>query len=417
MKFINSLEWAQKKDQNDPLIRFSEYFYKPKGIYFSGNSLGLQPKQVEKYVLNELESWRNNAVEGHFLGDRSWLGYHNLLNDSLARLVGAKKTEVVAMNQLTVNLQLMLTSFLNPTAARPLVLVEENIFPSDYYALQSQLRLKGFDSASSIIKIKSSGNKLYLTTEDIVLAIEEYKNKACLILLGGVDYLTGSTYDFTSIASVARENEIMFGLDLAHAIGNIPLSLNDWGVDFAVWCSYKYLNSGPGGVGGGYVHEKYHHDFKWDRLTGWWGHQEKSRFKMQLEFEPFNTAEAWQLSNAPILSMAAHRASLDIFDQTSMKNLRAKSIILTGYLEFLIKGLSKNRVRIITPENCTQRGCQLSLQFSNGSEKVIDFLKERNITVDSRRFEDNILVRVAPVPLYNSFEEVYYFGRSLEEGI
>ena len=383
-------------DAQDPLGAFRDRFHVPKDvIYLSGHSLGLQPRSVRAYVERELEDWANLGVEGHFHARNPWMPYHKLLSEKMARIVGASADEVVMMNSLTVNLHLMMVSFYRPTATRSKILIEKGAFPSDQYAVKSQIRYHGFDPQASLLEIAGS---------DLLNTIEVEGNSIALVLPGGVNYSTGEFYDLEAITDAARAKGCVVGFDLAHAAGNVPLKLHDWGPDFAVWCTYKYLNSGPGSVGGCFVHQRHARDWHLPRLAGWWGHDEEARFRMEPDFRPMAGAEGWQLRNPSILSLAAVRASLDVFDEAGMGRLRAKSEALTGYLEYLITSGSN----IITPSDPRRRGAQLSIRIPGGRQSICDQLAAQGIICDWR--EPDIL-RVAPVPLYNSFADVFHFAQ------
>lgn len=416
MTFENSLAFARALDKKDPLKKFRNRFFIPKvsgkeSIYLCGNSLGLQPKTVEQQLKIELNDWRKLGVEGHHHGKRPWLYYHHFFSKSVAKLVGAKPAEVVVMNQLTVNLNLLLISFYRPQGRKTKILIEADEFPSDYYAFEQQIKLHGLNPAECIIEVMPREGEVTLRTEDIIAKIEAHKDELALVMLSAVNYYTGQFFELQKIASTARAHNVTFGVDLAHAIGNVELKLHSWGIDFATWCSYKYLNSGPGGVSGIYVHEKYANRPDLPRLAGWWGNDEKTRFKMRenKHFVPQAGAAGWQISNAPVLSMAAHRSSLDIFDEVGMKALRQKSELLTGYLEFLI-GKGNKHFRIITPTDKKQRGCQLSIQTLSNGKKLFQKISKAGVIADWR---DPDVIRVAPVPLYNSFEDVYNFAKLL----
>lgn len=415
MKFENSRAFAKKLDRQDALKTFRKKFLIPKHkgkpvIYFTGNSLGLQPAPTKKFISEELEDWAAQGVEGHLNARRPWLYYHKFFKKALAGLVGAKPVEVTAMNQLTVNLHLMMVSFYKPTAQRFKLLVERGAFSSDQYAVESQVHYHGLNPDDAIIELHPRPGEYTLRTEDIVQTITDHANQLALVLLGGVQYYTGQFFNIRQITEAAHRAGAYAGFDLAHAIGNVPLSLHKDNVDFAVWCSYKYLNSGPGGVAGVFVHERHVKNFDLPRFAGWWGHDEAERFKMRKGFKPMPGADGWQLSNFPVLSGAAQLASLEIFQQAGMKRLRKKSLLLTGYLEFLLQRLdpSKNQFTIITPSNPDERGCQLSILMKNNGKKVFDKLTSSGITADWREPD---VIRVAPVPLYNTFEEVFMFAR------
>jgi kynureninase len=414
-------QYAQQADANDPLRHFRNQFYFPRFrgrnvVYFCGNSLGLQPKSALSYLMQEMEDWKNLGVEGHFHGRNPWFEYHKFVSPKAAPLVGAKEIEVVVMNSLTVNLHLMLISFYRPTAQRYKIMVEAGAFPSDYYAVESQLRLRGFSPESAMVELVPRAGEQTLRTEDILAAIEKEGDSLALVLLGGVNYYTGQFFDLKRITEKAHQVGAKAGYDLAHAAGNVPLSLHEWQVDFAVWCTYKYLNSGAGGTSGVFVHEKYAQDASLHRLAGWWGHDEKKRFQMQKGFIPMQGAAGWQLSNAQILPMAVHWASLEIFEQAGMDRLRQKSIALTAYAEFLIQQFNqeqdKIKIQIITPAEKEARGCQLSLVVAQKGKDLHQFLTENGVVADWREPD---VIRIAPVPLYNSFEDVYDFYQLLQQ--
>jgi kynureninase len=429
MKYEFSESFAQEMDQQDSLKGFRDKFYIPKSpdgkekIYFCGNSLGLQPKNVHEYVIQELEDWARLGVEGHFKAKNPWMPYHEFLTEQMAEVVGAKPIEVVVMNSLTVNLHLLMVSFYRPTSQRHKIIIESFAFPSDRYAVESQIKFHGFDPKDSLIILKPRKGETILKTEDIVRTIYEHGESVALILLGGVNYYTGQAFNFAEITKAGHEVKAVVGFDLAHAAGNLELKLHDWNVDFAVWCCYKYLNGGPGAVGGAFVHENHAEKFDLPRFAGWWGHDKKTRFLMPDEFKPIAGAEGWQVSNPPILQMAALRASLEIFHQAQMSRLREKSIRLTGYLEFLINQVAGEKVEIITPKNPEERGCQLSIRVRNeenlrsGSvlnidRKLFEKLLQCGIVADWREPD---VIRIAPVPLYNTFTDVFHFARVLKE--
>ena len=419
MHYSNNPEFAVHADNNDPLKDFRDQFFFPeingkKALYFTGNSLGLQPKNTAKNLQNELDDWAKFGVEGHFHARNPWFSYHEWFASPLSRIVGSLPTEVVAMNQLTVNLHLLMVSFYRPTQERFKILCEARAFPSDQYALESQVRFHGFDPEEAIIEIVPRPGEFCLREEDILEAIDTHAEELALVMLGGVNYVTGQFFDLAGIAEASKAVGAMVGFDLAHAVGNVPLQLHRWGVDFACWCSYKYLNSGPGGVGGIFVHQK-HHNLDWPRFAGWWGHNKEERFKMEKHFQPILSAESWQMSNAPVLSMAAHKASLEIFEKTDMLQLREKSLQLTGYMEFLLneisvalkaKGHSEKSISIITPADPAKRGCQLSVVANGFGKKLHGELMQNGVVSDWR--EPNV-IRFAPVPLYNSFRDVFDF--------
>jgi kynureninase len=413
MKFENALSFARKLDRDDPLKAFRKKFHYPQigsgpTLYFTGNSLGLQPVTAKKRIDEELSDWANLGVEGHLRARRPWLYYHKFSKLALARLVGAKPKEVVAMNQLTVNLHLMMTSFYRPTKSRYKILTEAGAFSSDQYAIESQLKLHGVDPAVGLIELSPRPGEYTLRTEDILSDIRKHGEQLALVIFGAVQYYTGQFFNIGDITRAAHQAGAYCGFDLAHAIGNVPLTLHKDEVDFAVWCSYKYLNSGPGGLAGVFVHEKHATHFSLPRLAGWWGHQEKVRFQMKKGFIPMVGADGWQLSNVPVLPAAALLASLELFDTAGMKNLRKKSILLTGYLEFLMKSIPswENHFLIITNANPDERGCQLSLLMKKNGRKIFNQLTKAGVIADWREPD---VIRVAPVPLYNTFEDVFLF--------
>ncbi len=403
--------FAREMDAKDPLAKWREQFHIPKTksgedcIYFCGNSLGLQPKTTATAIGQELEDWKTLGVEGHFHARHPWMPYHEFLTKQLANLVGAKPVEVVAMNSLTVNLHLMMVSFYRPTKTRHKIIIEGGAFPSDQYAAQSQIRYHGFDPSMSLIELTPRKGETTLRTEDIERVITEEGDSVALIMLGGVNYYTGQLFEMERITKAGHAKGCIVGFDLAHAAGNAVLKLHEWNVDFACWCSYKYLNSGPGSLAGCFVHER-HAQSDLPRFAGWWGHDKATRFKMGPDFVPMPGAEGWQLSNPPILSLAAVKASLDIFDAIGMKSLREKSERLTGYLEFLLDDLQSDAFRIMTPRDPAQRGCQLSVAVHRNGRKVFEALTIAGVICDWREPD---CIRVAPVPLYNRFADVYRF--------
>ena len=419
MEYINSLEFAQKLDEQDPLAHFRDKFFIPQHqgkdcIYFTGNSLGLQPRSVKDYIQQELDDWARLGVEGHFNAKNPWLSYHEIFPDQLCNIVGCFRHEVVAMNQLTVNLHLLMVSFYRPTKERFKIICEAKAFPSDQYALESQARYHGFDPAAAIIEIQPRQNEHSLRTDDIVSTIERHGSETAVVLFGGVNYYTGQFFDIKAITDAAHGVGAFAGFDLAHAAGNVELKLHGWNVDFACWCSYKYLNSGPGGVAGAYIHERFVTDRTVPRFAGWWGYTKEMRFQMDRGFEAIPTAEGWQLSNAPVLSMAAHKASLDIFEAASMIQLHEKRKKLTGYLHFIVHDVNKkdrNAIEIITPSNDEERGCQVSMLINEKGRETFNALLEKGVVADWRG--PNV-IRVAPVPLYNTFEEVWRFGNIID---
>jgi kynureninase len=354
----------------------------------------------------ELEDWAKYGVEGHFQARNPWFSYHKLFNERLSKIVGAKPDEVVATNTLTVNLHLLMVSFYRPQGKRYKILMEASAFPSDQYAMETQVRMHGYDPADAIIEIAPRQGEHIIEEQDILQAIEDAGDSLALVMLGGVNYYTGQFFDLAKITQAAHRVGAYAGYDLAHAVGNVPLQLHDWSVDFACWCSYKYLNSGPGGVGGIYVHEHHYSNPKIFRLGGWWGNSEATRFKMEKGFIPQNNAGSWQMSNAPVFNMVAHNASLDIYDKAGMKALREKSERLTSYLEWLLRQITHLPFEIITPTDAQRRGCQLSMLFGERGKEVFETLTANGVIADWR--EPNV-IRVAPVPLYNTYEDCYKF--------
>jgi len=421
MKFESSIQFAKKLDSQDPLRSFRNKFHLPKingktSIYFTGNSLGLLPKSTKKFVDEELNDWAKLGVEGHFHSKRPWLHYHKFSKKALSKIVGAKPSEVVAMNQLTVNLHLFMVSFYRPTKTRFKILTEAGAFSSDQYAFESQVKFHGLDPEKTIIELAPREGEYALRTEDIIKAIEENKNELALIIFGAVQYYSGQFFDLEKITKAGHEAGAIVGFDLAHAIGNVPLQLHKHEVDFAVWCGYKYLNSGPGGLAGAFVHEMHENNSNLPRFAGWWGHNDKERFQMKKGFKPMEGIDGWQVSNFPVLSGAAQLASLEIFDEAGGNNLRQKSILLTGYLEFLLKSIENNQeyFSIITPSYKKERGCQLSLLMRKNGKKVFDIITKAGVIADWREPD---VIRVAPVPLYNTFEEVFLFSRIFQNAL
>jgi len=419
----NSLKFAKALDDKDPLKKFRDRFYFPtflnkKIIYFTGNSLGLQPKSTRDYIEQELKDWAKWGVEGHFHAKKPWMPYHEFLTDKAARIVGAQPNEVVITHSLTTNLHLLMVTFYQPTKKRYKILCEKKAFPSDQYALQSQVNFHGFDPNDAIIEVGPRKGEYIIREEDILSKIKEHGNSIAMIMIGGVNYFTGQVFPMKEIADLGHEIGAKVGFDLAHATGNILLQLHDWNIDFAAWCGYKYLNSGPGGVSGLFIHERHVQNTDLKRFAGWWGHDKNDRFKMPDQFKPMKTAEAWQLSNAPVISMAAHLASLDIFDEAGMSNLRSKSEKLTSYQEYIIKDINQRNkefdLEIITPSLQDKRGCQLSIIAHGKGKSLFDKLSKEGVITDWR--EPNV-IRIAPVPLYNSYEDVYLFGKILESSM
>lgn len=414
----NTLEFAKSLDEKDPLKNFRQKFLFPQHngsdvVYFTGNSLGLQPKTTASYIQQELNDWAQFGVEGHFLAKNPWMPYHEFLTDKMARIVGALPKETVMMNQLTVNLHLLMVSFYRPTQQRYKILCEAKAFPSDQYALQSQVKFHGYNPDEAIIEIHPREGEYTINEADIFEAIEKHKDSLALIMIGGVNFFSGQVFDMKAITEAGHKAGAIVGFDLAHAAGNLKLELHDWKVDFAAWCSYKYLNSGPGSVAGAFVHEKHLSNCDLPIFAGWWGHDKQTRFLMDKTFIPMQTAERWQISNAPIFSMAACRASLDIFDEAGMNALVEKSKKLTAYLEFVVNEINKeknNCLHIITPKQ--NRGCQISIVAHGYGKTLYNKLIENGVMPDWR--EPNV-IRCAPVPLYNSFEDIHRFSNILRE--
>lgn len=405
-------------DQNDELKSYRDSFHFPvdsngnKILYFTGNSLGLQPKTTKEAVEQELDDWANFAVEGHFKAKNPWMPYHELLTNDMAEIVGAKPEEVVIMNSLTANLHFLMISFYNPTKKRFKILIESDAFPSDRFAVESQLKLHGFDPKNDLIEWSPRGNENLLRIEDLQEIIKKNGDEIALILVGGVNYYTGQLLDLKKIAKIGHSKGCKVGIDLAHGVGNVNLKLHESGIDFAAWCTYKYLNSGPGSLGGIFVHNKHKKNKSLKRLTGWWGQNKSKRFKMREELDISNGAEGWQLSNPAILSMAAIKASLELFRKVGMNKLRMKSINLTGYLEYLILQMNNKNIDIITPKDPNQRGCQLSIKLNNSNKILHENLRLNNVITDWR---DPNVMRCAPVPFYNSYQDVYNFVKILRK--
>lgn len=419
MIFENTLSFAQQADQNDVLRNFRNEFYIPshnghEAMYFTGNSLGLQPKAAEAALRTELEDWKNLGVEGHFQGKNPWFHYHKFLTENAALVVGAKPIEVVVMNQLTSNLHFLFVSFYRPEAKRFKIIMEVGAFPSDMYLVESQVRYHGFNPDEAIIEVKPRDGEHALRHEDIIAIIDEHKDAVALVFFSGVQYYTGQVFNIEAITKKAHEVGAVAGFDLAHAAGNIDLQLHQWQVDFAAWCSYKYLNSGPGSVGGVFVHENHAYNKDLPRFAGWWGHNENERFKMLKGFDADAGAAGWQLSNAPVFSMAVHKVSLDIFAKAGMSKLVEKGKQLNAYLNFVInEAITANtslELNIITPQ-APERGCQISVLTGENGKQLFDFLTQNGVIADWRN--PNV-IRMAPVPLYNSFEDIYRFGQILQ---
>ena len=415
--YNTGLDFAKDQDRKDPLAHYRSQFHIPKDehgnelIYLCGNSLGLQPKTTKSYINQELEDWANLGVEGHTEAKNPWLPYHEFLTESTAKVVGAKPIEVVTMNTLTANLHFMMVSFYKPTPERYKIIIEADAFPSDKYAVESQLRHHGYDDKDGLILWKAREGEELVRYEDLEAIMEKHGNEVALIMIGGVNYYTGQYFDLKRITKLGHKHDCMVGFDCAHGAGNVELNLHDSGADFAVWCTYKYLNSGPGSLAAAFVHERHAHNKDLNRFTGWWSHNKQTRFNMRHEFDQLAGAEGWQLSNPPILSLAAIRASLDIFNEVGIKKLNEKSRNLTGYFEFLLKQLGEDAIRIITPENPKERGCQLSIQVKNADKSLHDKLTESGVISDWREPD---VIRCAPVPLYNSYQDVYHMVERLK---
>ena len=411
---------ARSLDAVDPLAGYRAQFVHPQGLggqpvtYLLGNSLGLMPRSAQEAVEEELARWGSLAIAGHFRGQAPWFRYHESFRASSAAVVGARPEEVVTMNSLTVNLHLMLVSFYRPQGTRTKILMEAGAFSSDRYAVASQLEWHGLDPADTIIVAQPRGGEATLRTEDLEGLLAERGQEIALIMLSGINYLTGQRFDLQRITDAGKAQGCTVGFDLAHSAGNVPHALHDWDVDFAVWCTYKYLNGGPGAVAGCFVHERHAHRTDLPRLAGWWGNDPDIRFEMRPRFEPDAGADGWQISNAPILSAAPVRASLALFEEAGLEVLRAKSIQLTGYLEGLLHGVGTGRVEILTPTDPEARGCQLSLKVLGGAQAVFESLSQRGIVVD---FREPDVIRAAPVPFYNSFEDAWVFVDALRDAL
>ncbi len=414
--YKNNLDFAKEQDNKDPLSDYRNQFHIPKHadgndiIYLCGNSLGLQPKSTKDYIDQELKDWAELGVEGHIHGKNPWLSYHELLAENMAKIVGAKPIEVVVMNTLTTNLHLMMVSFYKPTQKRYKILIEGDAFPSDKYAVESQLRHHGFDDNEGVILWNAREGEELARYEDLEDILKNHGDEIALVMIGGVNYYTGQFFDLKRITELGHKHGCLVGFDCAHGAGNVNLDLHNSGADFAIWCSYKYLNSGPGSLSGVFVHERHAYNKSLNRFTGWWSHNKETRFKMRDDFDMLPGAEGWQLSNPPILSMAAIKASLDMFAEAGMDKLVAKSKQLTGYFEFLINEMNNDSIKIITPSNPEERGCQLSIQVKNADRSLHEKLTKAGIISDWREPD---VIRCAPVPLYNSFEDIYRMVKKL----
>ncbi|MCK0191380.1 kynureninase [Arenibacter sp. F20364] len=419
MEFKNSLEFAQKLDVVDPLREYRDEFHFPqvKGkdvIYFTGNSLGLQPKRSQKFVDDIMKDWKDLAVEGHFHAEKPWWDYHERLAAPLAKVVGAKTQEVSVMNTLTVNLHMLMVSFYRPTQKRFKIICEEKAFPSDQYMLNSQVEFHGLDPKTAIVEVKKRSSGNFWHTQDVIDKINEVGDELALVLIGGVNYYNGQVFNMEAITKAAKAQGAFVGWDLAHGVGNVALKLHEWDVDFAAWCSYKYMNSGPGNASGIFVNEKYLNSKDIPRFEGWWGTKKETRFLMKPEFEPMENADAWQVSNPPVLSLAPYLASLEMFDEVGMETLITKRKLIVAYLEFILQEIDKETdgsFEIITPED---RGCQLSVFLHGQGKELFNYLMENGVVTDWR--EPNV-IRLAPAPFYCSFADMYNFGQILKSGI
>jgi kynureninase len=423
MIFENTREFAKSLDAQDELRKYRDEFHFPhvngkQVIYFTGNSLGLQPKRTKSYVDEVMADWANLAVEGHFYSDKPWWDYQERFAVPLSDIVGAKPAEVGVMNTLTVNLHLLMVSFYNPTPHKYKIICEEKAFPSDQYMFQSQVKFHGFDPKDAIVEIKRREGEANIRLEDVLAKIEEVGSELALVLIGGVNYYTGQVFDMKTITAAGQKYGAYVGWDLAHAAGNIKLELHDWNVDFAAWCSYKYMNSGPGNASGFFVHEKHHNDKELSRFAGWYGHNKERRFKMEPDFDPVHGADGWQISNLPILSLAPYLASVEMFAEVGMDKLIAKRNLITSYLEFVLHEIDKELegadFEILTPSNQEERGCQLSVYLHGQGRELFEYLMKNGVITDWR--EPNV-IRLAPAPFYCSFEDMYEFGQILKRGI
>lgn len=421
MTFQNTREFAQSLDAQDELRKYRDEFHFPhvngkQVIYFTGNSLGLQPKRTKTYVDEVMNDWANLAVEGHFYSDKPWWDYQERFTVPLSEIVGAKPSEVGVMNTLTVNLHLLMVSFYNPTPHKYKIICEEKAFPSDQYMFQSQVKFHGFDPKDAIVEIKRREGEANIRLEDVLAKIEEVGSELALVLIGGVNYYTGQVFDMKTITAAGQKQGAYVGWDLAHAAGNIKLELHDWNVDFAAWCSYKYMNSGPGNASGFFVHEKHHNDKELKRFAGWYGHNKERRFKMEPDFDPVHGADGWQVSNLPILSLAPYLASVEMFAEVGMDKLITKRNLITSYLEFILHEIDNElegaEFEILTPSNQEERGCQLSVYLHGQGRELFDRLMKNGVITDWR--EPNV-IRLAPAPFYCSFEDMYEFGQILKE--
>ena len=423
MDLQNTREFALELDSKDELSVFRDEFIFPKHneknvIYFTGNSLGLQSKRSRKYVDEVMDDWASLAVEGHFHANKPWWDYHERFAHPLGKLVGAKPSEITVMNTLTVNLHLLMVSFYRPTKTRYKIICEEKAFPSDQYMFQSQVHFHGFKSEDAIVEVKRREGEHTIRLEDILDKIDEVGDALALVLFGGVNYYTGQVFDMKSITAAGHNVGAMVGFDLAHAAGNVELELHDWNVDFAVWCSYKYMNSGPGNASGCFIHEKHHDNKNIPRFAGWWAQKKERRFLMEQSFDPIVGADGWQISNLPILSLAPYLASVELFAEVGMEKLIRKRNSITAYLEFVLQQIDAEiegaKFEIITPNNQEERACQLSVYLHGQGKSLFDFLMKNGVIVDWR--EPNV-IRLAPTPFYCSYTDIYEFGQLLKEGI
>lgn len=415
-----SIEFARRLDSEDPLKEFRNKFFIPKMkdgtdvVYMTGNSLGLQPRSARDYVEQEMKDWEIWGVEGHVHARKPWMPYHEFLTTALAEITGSRESEVVVMNTLTANLHFLMVSFYRPAGKRKKILIEGDAFPSDKYAVQSQLRYHGCDPDLDLIEIKARDGEYCIRQNDILESISEFGDEIALVMIGGVNYYTGQVHDMKAITEKAKEYGCYVGFDLAHGIGNLDISLHDIGMDFAAWCSYKYLNGGPGCIAGAFVHERHLGKHDIPRFEGWWGHDKATRFNMRYDFNPIPTIEAWQLSNPPILPMACLRASLDIFMESGMKELNMKTRKMNDYMDFMIASLNNDRIEVITPSDAQERGCQVSISVKNADKRLFDTIMSKGVMADWREPD---VIRIAPVPLYNSFEDIHRFAAILNTSL
>lgn len=416
-KMNTSLNFARELDSDDPLKNYQDKFFIPKMkdgtdvVYMTGNSLGLQPKAARDYVEQEMKDWEIWGVEGHVHARKPWMPYHEFLTNSLAEITGSRASEVVVMNTLTANLHFLMVSFFRPDSKRRKILIEGDAFPSDKYAVQSQLRYHGLDPVEDLIEVKARQGEYCVRKEDILETIEERGAEIALVMIGGVNYYTGQVHDMEAITKKGHDQGCFVGFDLAHGIGNLDISLHDIGMDFAAWCSYKYLNGGPGCIAGAFVHERHLGKKDIPRFEGWWGHDKVTRFNMRHDFNPIPTVEAWQLSNPPILPMACLRASLDLFKDIGMKAINQKARKMNAYMDFMLASLNNERIEVITPVDANERGCQISIRVKNADKTLFDKIMAKGVMADWREPD---VIRTAPVPLYNSFEDIYRFTSILE---